>query len=181
MLPEGVVERVTSYIQHQAKKSRESIADLVAHSQTRLLDTVGAQSEADALRRPEVKAEGETEGETEWCLRELMRHVVAAEASVARVVTLLASGEALPAGDRRALGMMRPEDDAPYSAIIDELRASNAAMLDAIRSMPAEPNMELTYDHPFFGPLNCVQWAVFQRIHDEDHIQHAQRIIATGV
>lgn len=177
MLPESVVERVNSYIQHQAKKSRESIADLVAHSQIRLLDTVGAQSEADALRRPEVK----TEGETEWCLRELMRHVVAAEASVARVVTLLASGQALPAGDRRALGMMRPDDDAPYATIIDELRASNAAMLHAIRSMPAEPNMELTYDHPFFGPLNCVQWAVFQRIHDEDHIQHAQRIIATGV
>lgn len=173
MIPQDVRDRVVSYIQHQSKKSRGSIIDLVAHSQQRLIDTVGAVSEEDALKRPA--------GEVEWCLRELMAHVVTAEAGVANAVTTLASGTPMPPTDRRLAGMARSYDGKPYSAIIDDLRATNAAMLDAIRNMPDEPNTTLTFDHPFFGPLNCLEWAVFQRVHDEDHIQHAQRIIATGV
>lgn len=176
VLPNDVVERVVSYIQHQSKKSREAIADLVAHSQQRLVDTVGATSEADALKRPAPGAPSDVE----WCLRELMAHVVTAQSGVANVVTTLASGTPMPPTEQRIAGMARSYEGQPYSAIIDDLRATNAAMLDAIRNMPAEPNTELTFDHPFFGPLNCVEWAVFQRVHDEDHIQHAQRIIATG-
>jgi hypothetical protein len=44
--------------------------------------------------------------------------------------------------------------------------------------MPESPNLELKAAHPFFGMLNCAEWAVFQRVHDEDHAQHAQKIIA---
>jgi hypothetical protein len=44
--------------------------------------------------------------------------------------------------------------------------------------MPEQPNIELKSPHPFFGPLNASEWAVFQRVHDEDHAQHAQKIIA---
>ena len=172
MLPQDVRDRVTSYIQHQAQKSRESIVDLVTTSQGRLLDVAGDVSEADSLRRPA--------GENEWCLRELMRHVVTAQRGVARVVPMLASGQQMPPSDPRVIGGMREDDEAPYSAIIDDLRGVNADMLEAIRTLPASPNLETKFDHPFFGPLNCLEWAVFQRVHDEDHIQHAKRILSTG-
>jgi hypothetical protein len=26
--------------------------------------------------------------------------------------------------------------------------------------------------------LNCKEWAAFQRVHDEDHVQHAEKILA---
>lgn len=177
VLPNEVVERVVSYMRHQSKKSRDALVDLVAHSQQRLIDTVGAISEDDALKCPPIGAAGAEE----WNLRQLMAHVVTAQAGVANVVSTLASGTPMPPTEQRIAGMARSYDGQPYSAIIDDLRTTNAAMLDAIRNMPAEPNTELTFGHPFFGPLNSVEWAVFQRVHDEDHIQHAQRIIATGV
>ena len=48
------------------------------------------------------------------------------------------------------------------------------------RALAADPESRLdgTVNHPFFGPLNCLEWAGFQRVHDLDHIQHARRIIA---
>src|SRR5689334_12416964 len=118
MLPQDVRDRVTSYIQHQAQKSRESIIDLVTVAQGRLLDVVGDVSEADSLRRPA--------GENEWCLRELMRHVVTAQRGVTRVVPMLASGQQMPPSDPRVIGGMREDDGGTFAAIIDDLRAVNA-------------------------------------------------------
>jgi hypothetical protein len=36
----------------------------------------------------------------------------------------------------------------------------------------------MTRPHPFFGELTAMQWAVFQRVHDEDHVQHVRKILA---
>jgi hypothetical protein len=35
----------------------------------------------------------------------------------------------------------------------------------------------MTRAHPWFGELNCREWAVFQRVHDEDHIRHAGKMV----
>ena len=66
----------------------------------------------------------------------------------------------------------------PMSDYIAQLRELNAQLLGEINGMPPEPYLEEKVPHPFFGPLNCKEWAAFQRVHDEDHVQHAQKILA---
>jgi hypothetical protein len=93
----------------------------------------------------------------------------------------LSRGKTLPFGDpQRAAGMMRPDDEASFADLVEDLRQTNTKLLTAIRAMPPEPNIETRAPHPFFGDLNCNEWAVFQRVHDEDHIQHAGKILANA-
>ena len=168
MVSEDVMTRVTSYIQHQATKSHDGIAALVSDSQARFLDVVGGLSDEQASR---------PEAEGEWCVRQLVRHVVDAETSVAGLVAELARGQNVDAG-RRGAGAMIEDDGGPYAGLVARLREANERMIVAIRELPAEPDLELKAPHPFCGPLNCREWAAFQRVHDADHIQHAQKILA---
>lgn len=170
MLPQDVVERVRSYIQHQGTKSPAAIADLVAGGQAKLLAAIDSVSDEQAARQP---AEGE------WSLRDLMLHVVAAEGSVAGMIARLASGDPLPAAaPERAIGMQRVDDGATFTALLAELRNVNQRTLEAVRAIPDAPDLETKPLHPFFGPLHVREWAAFQRIHDEDHAQHALKILA---
>jgi DinB superfamily len=166
MVTEDVRERVRSYIQHQAQKPKEEIAEMVAESQGRLLGVLSAHDDESAAK-PEAAGE--------WCLHDLTRHVVGSEEGVARLVERLARGET---AKREGQPGQMVDGDGGYRALLDRLRTANASMLAAIRALPADPDTETKSPHPFFGDLNCYEWAVFQRVHDSDHIQHAQKIIA---
>jgi hypothetical protein len=169
MLPPEVRDRVVGYIQHQAGKPHADILALVEKSQQRYIDIVGALGDDVAAKKP---------APAEWSVRELICHVISAERGVVLFVRHLARGERPPNNDTREPGVAISDDARPFSALVDELRSTNEAMLQAIRDLPASPNLTERAKHPFFGDLNCLEWAVFQRVHDEDHIQHAQKILA---
>jgi hypothetical protein len=171
MLPQDVVDRVTTYIQHQAGKSRGAVIDLVRTSQQRYLDVISAIDDAAAATKS---------APDEWSVRELLRHVILAEQDVTALVRDLSRGAIPPPTitGRRGIGAMIDDGAQPFSALVEQLRDVNGAMLHAIEELPDAPNLEMKAPHPFFGPLNCMEWAVFQRVHDEDHVQHAQKILA---
>jgi hypothetical protein len=167
VLSDDVRARVTSYIQHQGTKSADGLAALVGTSQQRFIELAAAVPEDISAKQP---AEGE------WSMRELIRHVIGAEALVAALVHDLARG--VEKSRDGGLGMTIADDRRPYAGFVEQLRATNAAMLEAINGLPENPNLELKSRHPFFGPLNCREWAAFQRVHDEDHVQHGTKIVA---
>ena len=170
MLPTEVRDRVIGYIQYQAQKPHATILELVEKSQQRYIDVVSALGEGAAAKKP---------APDEWSVRELICHVISAERGVALFVHHLSRGERPPpSNDTREPGLAMPDDGRPFAAFVDELRATNETMLRAIRELPESPNLDERSPHPFFGQLNCAEWAVFQRVHDEDHIQHAQKILA---
>lgn len=166
MVSEDVAARIVSYIRHQAAKPNDVLAGIVADSQSRLLDTLSRHDATDAARKP---------APDEWSLRELVRHVVSAEAGVVAMVGRLAHGETSDAV-RRTGSMI--DDDAAYDAMLARLRDTNEQLLAAIRALPADAPLDVKSAHPFFGDLNCREWAAFQKVHDEDHLQHADKIIA---
>lgn len=172
MVTDDIAARVRSYMQHQATKSTSAIYDLVATSQQRYLDVISNLDDQLAAKKPAPE---------EWSVRELTRHVIAAQDGVTDIVANISRG-AMPApGDRpRGLGMILDEDGRPFARYVEQLRTVNEKMLGAIASLPPESdiNKTMTTPHPFFGELNCLEWAVFQRVHDEDHVQHAQKILA---
>jgi hypothetical protein len=166
MVAEDVRVRVLGYIQHQSQKPHDAIAALVSESQKRLYDLVSPVSDEVARRKP---------APDEWCIRELLLHVVDSEGAVARLVETLARGEARPFPvDPGRL----PEGPADHAGLLQQLRETNERLIEVIRALPDEPDLEAKALHPFFGDFNCREWAVFQRIHDTDHLQHAEKIIA---
>ncbi len=170
VLSDDIRERVRAYIQHQGAKSREAIIDLVRTSQTKYVELVSAVPDGITAAKPAPE---------EWSIRELTLHVITAEDGVTRVIETTSRGGGVALGDR-VLGLKKDDDGRPFAELVAQLRDANARMLDAVRDLPAEPDTSATVQHPFFGPLNCLEWAVFQRVHDEDHIQHAAKIVAAA-
>ena len=149
-------------------KSPGDIVESVTQTQSELLALFESASPDQAQRRP---------APDEWSLHELARHAAFTERLIAKLVHHMARGETPSAEDFRGAGIgMMPEDaDGSYADTLDELRRMNAVLLDAVRSLPEAPDAEMKLPHPFFGPLTCLEWAGFQRVHDTDHIQHARK------
>jgi hypothetical protein len=135
------------------------------------MDVFSSCAEPRASRAP---AEGE------WSMRELARHAVFTEVLIAKLIHHLARGEFPPreAFEGSGIGMMPQDDGRAYGNILHDLAEENEKLLAAVRELPDDPNLELKLPHPFFGPLNCREWAGFQRVHDLDHIQHGRKILA---
>ena len=168
MVNDDIRARVTSYIQHQGTKSKGALADLVRTSQERYVDAVPGVSDVVAVKKP---------ADDEWSIRELTRHVVATERFVVDLIWHIARAQQPPPRPG-GLGMTLDDDARPFADWVADLRAANAKMLETILDLPDAPDTSLTPPHPFFGPLNCREWAAFQRVHDEDHVQHAGKILA---
>ena len=158
-------------MQDHASMGRDEILQSVRETQDELLAIFRSCAEPRASTPP---AEGE------WSLRDLALHAVFTERLIATLVHHLARGTMPPAEAfaGAGIGMMPDDHGRPFDAIVGELAEMNEAMLTAVRELPDEPNTEMKLPHPFFGPLNSLEWAGFQRVHDTDHIQHARKILS---
>lgn len=166
MIDDDARQRLVSYLEHQAKKDVPRIVELIEDQRARLLGLLDGVSDEQAAFRP---------GPDQWSIIDVLRHVVAAEEGVARIVESLALG-VVPDGSR-ALGSQVPDEGQSLSTLVERLRASRAGLLERVRGWPASPDLSATFDHPFFGPLNCKGWLAFQRLHDADHIGQVQQVM----
>jgi uncharacterized damage-inducible protein DinB len=167
MVSEDIKERVVSYLNHQAAKEAADLRGPIERERARLLGLVDGMSESQASWKPQPD---------EWCVKDLLRHVLDAERSVTNFVTSLAAGAA-PEGDRR-LGSQDPDESATLAELLDRLRQERARLLDFVESLSPSADLSATFTHPFFGPLNCKEWVAFQRIHDGDHAGQIEKIKA---
>ena len=174
MVSQDIQDRRDAYIEimrAHAEKSPAEISDSVRETQSRLLGVLDGWTDADALWKP---------APDEWCIRELALHALFTERLVAKLVHYTARGAFPPAADLEGagIGMMPADDGREYRRVLDDLRAANEALVATLQEIPDEPDMKMQAAHPFFGRLNCLEWAGFQRVHDLDHIQHAEKIRA---
>jgi hypothetical protein len=175
MVSEDIQGRREEYVQlmrdHATKSPAEIIAS-VSETQQELFDVFSSVDEARALVQP---------APDEWSLRDLALHAVFTERLIGKLIHHTARGAVPPAEDLEGAGIgMMPKDDArSYTEILSDLARMNVRLLDAVRDLPQQPDTQMLVPHPFFGRLNCLEWAGFQRVHDLDHIQHARKIIAT--
>ncbi len=175
MVSEDIQARRDEYlaIMHaHGTKSPEAIVASVRETQATLLAIYRSVQEDIAQLKPAPE---------EWSLRELAIHTVFTERLIAKLIHHIARSSAPSAEDLEGAGIgMMPKDDEgrSFSQIVDDLERTNVTLLQAVRDLPDVPDMAMQLPHPFFGPLNCLEWAGFQRVHDLDHIQHARKILA---
>jgi hypothetical protein len=160
---------VEQYIRRDAQKPVAEIAAMVGDSQRRLIDAAAGVGEDESVRT--------SDGEP-WAPRDLLRHVIASQAWVTMAIPHMARGEEPPArpGD---IGMMIDDDGGQYDDLVRRLGELSISTLAAIEGFGDTPDTSITRRHPFFGMLNAREWAVFQRVHDEDHIRHLTAMLAT--
>jgi len=174
MVSEDIQARRDEYmgIMHDhGTKSPEAIIESVSETQKHLLALYRSVPDDVAQRKP---------APDEWSMRELAIHSVFTERLIAKLIHHIARSSVPPAEDLEGagIGMMPKDDDGRgFAQIVDDLERTNKDLLEAVRSLPETPDTAMQLPHPFFGPLTCLEWAGFQRVHDLDHIQHARKIL----
>ncbi|MDO8613078.1 MAG: DinB family protein [Dehalococcoidia bacterium] len=156
-------QQALAYARHQAAKS---LADLAA-----LME----RTAADCARCLEGVSDRQASfgyGE-EWSMKEVVGHMLVASLSINREIANLVEGRPVSQPGRVGLtaGGDRP---------IEELRLALARLWretgGLVASLPEDGNLERTWDHPWFGPLNFKEWIAFQRLHAMDHVQQMERL-----
>ena len=174
MVSEEIASRRDEYlevIREHGRKSPDEIVDSVAETQSSLFSLFSSVPDFQALRKP---------ASDEWSLHELALHAVFTERLIGKLIHYMGRGGMPPAEDLEGagIGMMPKDDTRSYADVLRDLRTVNAELLNAVRTLPEKPNTEMVVPHPFFGPLNCLEWAGFQRVHDTDHIQHGEKLLS---
>ncbi len=164
-------EEYLAIMHDHGTKHPDAIIESVRETQGQLLAIFSSVSEEQAARRPATD---------EWSLHELALHAVFTEQLIAKLIHHMARSSTPSAEDLdgAGIGMMPKSDARSYPQVLEDLRRTNGDLLDAVRGLPEERDVEMKLPHPFFGPLNCLEWAGFQRVHDLDHIQHARKIVS---
>jgi hypothetical protein len=159
VLPDDVRQTVVSYLTHQGKKDVPAILEVIERARRRLLDLLVDVSQAQAEFAPSGG---------EWCIRDVVEHVVAAERGVVEIVARLAGVAAPPAGP--------PAAGRSLADLRKDLASVRAQLRALARGLAEDASLDVKHDHYFFGALNWKEWLAFQRVHDGDHIEQIEAV-----
>ena len=166
-LPEDARQQVVGYLKHQASKSNADLLTLVDRAAGWIEKSLEGVSESQARFCP---APGE------WCIAEVLRHVGTSMRGTARVIASLAAGEKADATGIEPVVEAGPET-------LAELRRGVARSYDEVRAavsaLPEGAAPGATAFHPFFGDLNCKEWAAFVYVHSRDHADQIEKVKAS--
>ena len=167
-----MIDRITSYIKHNAQKEPAALRELVQQGHAQLAGLLDGLSDAQATFKP---------GADDWCVLEVLQHVATAKRGVARICTRLAAGETLAGtgreGDEQD-GVMGPKTFSSLAEARDVLESAHQELLDFVEGLSATVDLDARFNHFLFGDLNCREWAAFQRVHDGDHSNQIEQIMA---
>lgn len=111
--------------------------------------------------------------DTEWSIREVSLHVAHSIAAGGSVIPILAGGTTLP-NDVQPGQMI--DDPGDQASIGKSVEVAFAIVLAAMESLEGDPDLDATFKHPFFGPINCRQTAAFNILHLDIHVKQVQRV-----
>jgi hypothetical protein len=167
--------RVITYVQEGGAASKERIEEILEEGHAQFASALEGLTEAQAQFKP---------GPEDWSVLELMAHAVTVKRAVTGLCESMSKG-ALPPGigpefeeERRQDGMTLVKFNtlAEARAADDE---AHTAMVAFVRSLDGSANLEMRFKHFLFGPMNCREWACFQRVHDGDHAPQIAAIRAS--
>lgn len=172
-VPQRNKEWVLAFIAEHSVEDRAQIAAIVQEGHAEILNAI------QNLTDDEAKQKGT---DNDWSVLETLAHVVTTKQVVAGLTSTLAAGsrppglgpewEEEPAQDGITNVSFDSLDDARSAA-----ESAHAGLLSAIQGLDTA-NTVVRFKHYIFGALNAREWAIFQRIHDGDHIAQLRRIVS---
>jgi hypothetical protein len=158
-------EQALSYMRHQASKS---LGDLVA-----LVERTGA--DCDRCLEDVSEEQAAFRYDEEWSIKEVLGHMLDSGKGVNKEIANLVENS--PSEKEARMGVASGADRP-----VGELRQALADLwretARLVGSLPEGGNLERTWEHPAFGPLNFREWIAFQRLHAMDHVQQMEKVKA---
>jgi uncharacterized damage-inducible protein DinB len=159
-------QRIRGYLQSQAAKmSVPDLVEKVRGDMQQLREAAEAVPAAKFATRP---AEGE------WSANDVMAHVVDGGRSVGSGIVAAIDGTGRPGTVSDRMERANSEQDA--AAWWSELDAGRERLFARVRAAKGDEHLDITWEHPMFGPLNWREWLLFLRIHDLDHARQVQAV-----
>ena len=158
-------EQALSYMRHQAAKSMDDLAALME------------RTGADCARCLEGVSEEQAgfQYDQEWSMKEVLGHMIESGKGVNREIANLV--EDRPSAREARMGVVAGADRTleEMRQMLTDLWAETGRL---VASLPEAGNLERTWEHPAFGPLNFREWIAFQRLHAMDHVQQMEKVKA---
>lgn len=158
--PNPEFDRIRQYLQQQA--AQRNILELCDRVQDGVNDLAAA-----ARAVPEAALDVVPAGD-EWSPADCLRHAAASNMQVAQQVLYAALEGVLPGGGE-------PELPAGREAILEQHAAAIESLYAHVQAADPDANLDLKWEHQFFGELNWREWLLFLRIHSKDH---ARQLVA---
>ncbi len=158
------MQRLREYLQVQAsEKTLPELISRVREGVDELTAAANAFAEDELERKPPVE-EAKEDG---WTPLECIKHVIGSNVHVGRELLYVAHTGELPPNEDDTL----PGDREALLRLHDEAMASTYAHVE--EADPAA-NLDVKWQHPFFGDLNWREWFLFLRLHAYDHTRQLQ-------
>ncbi len=164
-IPEDRRAAAIAFVEETAQRPPAEIEAVVRDGHESLLAALDGISESQASFKP---------GPDDWSVLELMSHVVSTKRIVALLAAALAEGK-LPPGINADSELESRQDGVTImhfetlESARETAESAHADMLKFIRTISDATNTELRFRHFVFGAFNSREWAVFQRVHDDNH------------
>jgi len=174
-------------------KKLQELVDRISHNRETLLQSISGLSDAQV----NYKSEGDS-----WSICDIVHHLALTDEANAKLMSnLLKRGRAdnlgpdpSPDGSElhsaddvfarmaepkfQAPQFVAPQSHLPVDDSLARLKASREKMLESIDQLASFDLTQLTYPHPFAGPLNAHQWILLAGGHEHRHTQQIKRMKA---
>lgn len=145
-----------------------------------LLDRFPACLNALLRDLPETWTHGNEGGKT-WSAFDIIGHVKHLERHhwMARVRTILESGEARAFEPVDRWAQQRQDDGKPLAALLDDFMRLRAASLSELRALDLQPEqLDMHGRHPALGPVTLGQVLATWSAHDMTHLHQLSRLLS---
>jgi hypothetical protein len=177
------IERAAQFLHKQGTLGFGELEALMLQTGDEWTRCLDGLSEAQATHQPAPGVggiQGPASGEgPKWCAKEVLGHYLVTERSLNATVATFAGVEPPPDPGPvvRSMGFQSPEHEAmPLDKLWGKLSEFFNETAALIGRLQGSPNLEATFPHPVFGPLNMKEWLAFHRLHAMDHIIQIERI-----
>lgn len=172
-IPQRNKEWAQAFIAEHSVKEPAQIAAVVQEGHDEILAAIAPLTEAQAKQKA---------SDDDWSVLDAMAHVVTTKQVCAGLCGSLAGGSRPP-----GIGP-EWEEEAAQDGITNVSFETLAAAREAAETVHQQllgtisefdsANLDVSFKHYIFGPMNAPEWAVFQRIHDGDHIAQIRSMAA---
>lgn len=172
-------------------RSVEEIYAALDKTRGKVLDTASGLNEEQANYRP---------SQDKWSAALIVEHLAKTEANLVRVAAkLLGKAEAanvpsdgtinppisfasqvekIRGAKLEAPPFIKPEGEMTIADSLKQLAESRAALKELRPRVEAVDGSNVSYPHPFFGPLNLYEWLGFIGLHEMHHLRQIENVLS---
>ena len=166
--------QLTSFVQEHSAEGNDALLELISGGHKHLVGSVKDFSVNQASWKPAPE---------EWSALEAMSHILEVKQGVTKTCLALAQGRPPEPAEEALVAqwLSKGYSGDPLSspeAAIEAAVAGHAGMAAFVESISEFTDVKKCHSHPLVGPMNCREWAVFQRAHDADHGEQIEKIKA---